>query len=385
MKITDIRVSDPYTVPMGRGIADQINTITGPGWVQAYLEVLTDEEITGTSPCGADAVTGALIRDVLRPQVVGEDPFNFERIWEKMWWATFNFGRRGAPIIAMSYVDIAIWDIIGKALNKPVHRLLGGYRDRVPAYGSGINLNYTMDELVEQNRQFVKDGLKAVKMKIGHQNLEEDLERIKAVRDVIGYGVKLMVDANNGWSVQTAIEMARRMERYDIYWLEEPILADDIDGYTELCAAVDIPIATGESHYTRHEFKELIQRKAVDIVQADATKVGGITEWMKVAVMADAFGLPVAPHWYSQLHTPLTAAVPNGLIVECSTDIIAGRPYQVIPWRDPIVSRDGYVEPLNRPGLGLEIDEEAVREYKARKVESGKFVTTKGWRWPPFL
>jgi L-alanine-DL-glutamate epimerase-like enolase superfamily enzyme len=385
MKIVDVRVCEPYVYPMARELADQINRHIGDGQRQAYVEVLTDEGVTGSSPCGADAVTRSLLQDVLRPKVVDEDPFNVERVWEKMWWATFNSGRRGAPIIAMSSVDIAIWDIIGKTLKRPVHQLLGGYRNRVPAYGSGINLNYTRDELIEQNRMFTKDGLTAVKMKIGHQDLDQDLERIKIVRETVGPKVKLMVDANNGWSLQTAQDMARRMSKYDIYWLEEPILADDIDGYATLCASTDIPIAAGESHYTRHEFKELIQRKAVDIVQADATKVGGVTEWMKIASLADSFGLPMAPHWYSQLHTPLTAAIPNGLIVECATDVVEGRPYQVCPWRDPIVPNDGYVEPLNRPGLGLEIDEAEVDKYRAKQTKPGEFATTKGWRWPPFL
>jgi L-alanine-DL-glutamate epimerase-like enolase superfamily enzyme len=385
MRITDIKVSEPYLYPMARELADQINRHTGRGQRQAYLEVFTDEGIIGASPCGADAVTKALVEDVLKRKIVGEDPFNVERIWEKMWWATFNFGRRGAPIIALSSVDIAIWDIIGKALNKPISKLLGGYRDNVPAYGSGINLNYTIDELVEQNRIFIRDGFKAVKMKVGHQNLDEDLERIRIVRDVIGYDIKLMVDANNGWSVQTAIKMAKRMEKYEIYWLEEPILADDLEGYIEVCASVDVPIAAGESHYTRYEFKELIQRKAVDIVQADAAKVGGITEFMKVAALADAFGLPMAPHWHSQLHTPLVAAIPNGLIVECATDVIAGRPYQTQPWKYPIIPRDGYVKPLDRPGVGLEIDEAAISEYQVQRVEAGEFITDRGWRWPPFL
>lgn len=383
MRIVDVRISEPYAYPTVRELADQINTWKGQ-WL-AYLNVVTDEGIIGTSPCGANTVTRAIIQDVLKPKIVGEDLFNVERIWEKMWWATFNAGRRGAPIIAMSSIDIAIWDAIGKALNKPVHKLLGGYRDHVPAYGSGINLNYTMNELIEQNRIFVRDGLKAVKMKIGHQDLEEDLERIKTVRETIGPKVKLMVDANNGWSLQTALEMVRKMEKYDIYWLEEPIMADNIDGYTTLCAASNIPIATGESHYTRYEFKDLIQRKAVDIVQADAAKVGGVTEFMKIAAMADMFGLPMAPHAYPQLHTSLTAAIPNGLIVELISDVIMDKPYQLSPLRYPILPKDGYVEPLDRPGLSLEIDETTVKEYRSQQVIPDEFKTGRGWRWPPFL
>jgi L-alanine-DL-glutamate epimerase-like enolase superfamily enzyme len=302
-----------------------------------------------------------------------------------MWWATFNYGRRGAPIIAMSSIDIALWDIIGKATGKPVWKLLGGHRDRVAAYGSGINTNFTLSELVEQNNGFVNDGFKAVKMKIGRRGSAEIVERVKAVRTAIGSEIALMVDANNGWSIQTAIKMAKKLERFDIFWIEEPIIADDVEGYAKLCATTDIPIATGESHYTKHDFKLLIERKGVDIVQADATKMGGVTEWMKVAAIAEAWGLPMAPHAYPQIHTSLVAAVPNGLIVEFINGFIAGKPYQLLPWLNPTIPKNGYVEPLENPGLGLEIDEEAVMQYRSDNVDPGTFSTNRGKNWPPFL
>jgi L-alanine-DL-glutamate epimerase-like enolase superfamily enzyme len=238
---------------------------------------------------------------------------------------------------------------------------------------------------VKQNKDFVEDGFKAVKMKVGKRGSEGIVERVKAVRDVIGPEVALMVDANNGWSVQTAIKMVKRLERYDVYWLEEPIIADDVEGYAKVCAASDIPIATGESHYTKYDFKTLIERKAVDIIQADATKVGGITEWMKVAAIAEAWGIPMAPHAYPQIHTSLAAAVPNGLIVECIEGFIEGRPYQLMPWREPILPKNGYVEPNNRPGLSTDIDEEFIEEHRGRTVVLGRMSTARGMNWPPFL
>jgi len=380
MKIVDITITKPLYLDLVL-LGDARGVSSGPRAFN-FLCITTDEGVTGLCPTwGPSPDVNVFALAIFKPLVVGMDPFEVEKIWEKCYWTQLGSVRRGAPMRALSYIDIAIWDIIGKACKQPIHRLLGGHRTKVAAYGSGININFTLEELVEQSRSFVKDGFKAVKMKIGRRDAEEILERVKAVRDAVGLKVALMVDANNGWSVQTAIKMARRLERYDVYWLEEPIIADDIEGYAKLCASTDVPIATGESHYTKYEFKELIERKAVDIVQADVTKVGGITEWMKVAAIAEAWGLPMAPHAISQIHTPLVAAIPNGLIVECIRGFVARKPL----WRDPIIPKDGYVECIDKPGLGLEIDEAVVKEYRAKPVALGGFSTTRGSNWPPFL
>jgi D-arabinonate dehydratase len=319
----------------------------------------------------------------LKPKIVGEDPFDVQRIWEKMWWGTFISGRRGAPVAAMGAIDIAIWDAIGKALNKPVHKLLGGHKDVVSSYGSGVNYGYSKEELVKEMTGFVEEGFRLLKMKIGRQNPEDDLERIKAVRDAIGPSVDLAIDVNNGWSVNNAIRMAKKLEKYDIYWLEEPVMADDVDGLAKLAAETSIPIAVGENHYTKWEFKELIERKAVEIVQPNIAGCGGVTEYMKIAALAEAYGIPVCPHHTEYIDVPLVAAIPNGLFHEYLKEFFvpAGQMYV-----DPIRPKDGKISPSAKPGFGIELNNKAIEQLKAKPTsEKTVFETKKGWWWPPYL
>lgn len=381
MKITDIKLSDPVYVP-ARQMADAINILP---IVTAYtfLYVFTDEGITGIGPARSGALDKALIEELLKPYVVGEDPLNSERIWEKMYWASLQYGRRGAAISAISTIDIAIWDLKGKILNQPVHKLLGGHRDTVPSYGSGINLNYTREELVEEMTAYVESGFKMVKMKIGRRDPDDDLERVKLVREAIGPDVDLALDVNNGWSVKTAIRMAGKLEKYDIYWLEEPILADEIDNLSRLADETSIPIAVGENHYTKWEFKELMERGAMEIVQADIGKCGGVTEFIKIAAMADAYGLPVCPHHTEYVDAPLVAAIPNGLFHEYIREWFGPMGQLFV---DPIKPENGEISPSNKPGFGIELNEESIKGLKVRPgPEKLSRSVKKGWRWPPYL
>jgi len=379
MKIVDVKVSEPLFLTL-RPLADARNYVYGPrSW--AFVHVLTDEGITGISPISPSNELIALLNGVLKDTIVGEDPFDFEKTWDKMYWRTYGGGRRGLVLLAISAVDIAIWDIIGKACGKPIHKLLGGYRVRVPAYASGINLNFTVDELVKQSIEFVRQGFKAVKMKIGKRDPKEDLERVKAVRDAIGYDIALMVDVNGVWSVNTAITMAKKLERFEIYWLEEPVPVDNIDGLAKVAASTDIPIAGSEIENTKYGFKELIGRNAIEIVQADATICGGITEFKKIASIAEVAGLPMCPHCADQIHTPLTAATPNGLFVEYMPDS-ASRIAEFLV--NPIIPKNGEMECSNRPGIGLEISEEAVKKYSVKPKMAGVLGLNPRYQWPPF-
>ena len=381
MKIIDVKLSDPVYIPV-RQMTDAINVL--PTFrALTFLQVFTDEGMTGIVPAQGGALNKVLIEDLLKPYVIGEDPLNTERIWEKMYWGSLSSGRRGAAISAISAIDIAIWDLKGKIFNQPVHKLLGGHRDTVPAYGSSINRNYTWEELVKEATGYVKSGFKMIKMKIGGRDPNEDLERIKLMRETIGPNIDLAVDVNNGWSLTTAIRMAQKIERYDIYWLEEPILADEMDNLAKLADETSIPIAAGENHYTKWEFKELIEREAVEIVQADIGKCGGVTEFIKIAAMADAYGLPVCPHGSAYISVPVVAAVPNGLFSEYIQGIHDPMGQVFI---DPIKARNGKVIPSNKPGFGLELNEEAIKKMKVKpSPEKLRRSTKKGWRWPPYL
>jgi len=380
MKITDVKLSELIYIPF-RQMADAINVLP-TAMTYAFLQISTDGGMIGITPAGG-ALGKVLIEGVLKSQVIGEDPLNTERIWDKMYWATMQYGRRGAAISAISAMDIAIWDLKGKILNQPVHKILGGHRDTVSSYGSGVDLNYTREELVKEMTDYVESGFKMVKMKIGKRDLKEDLERVKLVRDAIGPKVDLALDVNNGWSLKTAIRMAEKLEEYDIYWLEEPILADEIDNLAKLANETSIPIALGENHYTKWEFKELMERGAVEIVQADIGKCGGVTEFIKIAAMADAYGLPVCPHHTEFIDASLVAAIPNGLFHEYIQEFFEPMAQVFV---DSIKPKNGEVSPLNKPGFGIEINEEAVEKLKTRpSPEKLRGSVKRGWRWPPYL
>ncbi|MGQ9782005.1 MAG: mandelate racemase/muconate lactonizing enzyme family protein, partial [Nitrososphaeria archaeon] len=287
-------------------------------------------------------------------------------------WRSFNEGRKGAAIIAMSQIDIGIWDIIGKKLKTPVYKLLGGFRDRVPGYGSGGVLSLSKEQLVREQMSWVEEGFKAVKMKVGRRDPDEDIEHVRAVREAIGKNVDLMVDANNGWSTSTAIRMAKR--------LEEPVMAEDYDGYARVAAFTEIPIAGGESEYTKFGFKELLLRNCIDICQADVGKVGGITEYMKVAAMAEAFNIPMCPHGLGLVSAHCVAATSNRMFVEffdgnrLPNNTI--RKFQEESGRrfmpDSVRPVNGWIDLPKVPGLGLDQDLDAIEEYRTKykfKVE----------------
>ncbi len=381
MKIIDVELSDPVYIPF-RQMTDAINTLPTV-MTYSFLRLYTDEGVTGLSITEGGALNRLLIESSLKPYLIGEDPLDNERIWEKMYWASLQYGRRGAAITALSALDITVWDLKGKILNQPVHRLLGGHRDTVASYGSGVNLNYSDEELVKEMSDYAASGFRMVKMKIGRREPEDDLRRVRLVREAIGPDVDLAVDVNNGWSLQTAIRMARKLEDYDIYWLEEPILADEIDNLAKLARETNIPIAVGENHYAKWEFKELMERGAVEIVQADVGKCGGVTEFIKIAALADAYGLPVCPHHTEYIDAPLVAAVPNGLFHEYIHEWF-------VPMRrvfiDPIKPGNGQVSPLDKPGFGIELNEAAIEELTVKpSPEKLSHPVKKGWRWPPYL
>ena len=333
-----------------------------------FTEILTDEGITGIAP---GAISADML-NILKTVVIGEDPMNVQKIWDRMYWKCFNEGRKGAAIIAMSLIDIGIWDIVGKRLKTPVHHLLGGYRDRVPGYGSGGGLNLSKEELVKEQRSWVESGFRAVKMKVGQRDPSDDIERVRAVRKAIGNDIDLMVDANNGWSVKTAIRMSEQLEKFDIRWLEEPVMAEDYDGYARVAASTEVPIAGGESEYTKFGFRELFVRQCIDICQPDVAKVGGITEYMKIAAMAEAFNIPMSPHCQEIISAHCIAATPNGMLVEFLdanrlSNTTIGRFQEETGKRflpKGIRPINGWTKLPDVPGLGLDPDLDAIEEYR---------------------
>lgn len=379
MKIVDVRVSKTYYVPC-EVQADAVTTIP-PYLPIAFCEVVTDDGLIGRVPANAGGVFRALIEEQLKPYAIGEDPMDSERIWSKMYRGSLATGRRGATVVAIGIVDNAIWDLKGRITGQPLHKLLGGFQDTVNSYGSGINFNLDDDALVAQMRAYVERGFRTVKMKVGHRDLGVDVRRVARVREAIGPDIGLAVDANNSWSLTRALEAARRIEGFDICWLEEPMLADEIDGLATLASRTSIPIAVGETHFTKWEFKELLQKQAVAIVQADVTKCGGVTEFIKIAALADAFGLPMCPHVSSFVDVPCIAAIPNGLFHEYVDGIVEPASRLLVTSAAPV---HGMIAPLDAPGFGIELRDDIDDRFGTKPPSNTSRTTTRGWRWGPY-
>ena len=363
MKITDVTV-ESYSWPRTRPIRNGKYTYTTAG-LNAVL-VHTDEGVTGLGLGASIMVNEEIARvvlDALKGHLIGEDPFDVEKMWAAMW-APKLIGRRGLTTRVISTIDIALWDLKGKLCNRPLYKLLGGYTDRVPVYIAGgyYEEGKGLEELAQEMKDNVAMGARAVKMKIGGVPIKEDVERVCVVREAVGDDVKLMVDANNAYRYYEAIEIARKIEKYGIFWFEEPVAPDDYRGHAMVAAATSIPVATGENEYTRYGFRDLIEHKAAAIINADAQVLGGITEFMKVAALTQAYDLPIAPHGNQDVHVHLVSAIPNGLIVEYYRDTVDpmwGRMFQ-----ETLTLQDGFLVPPDRPGLGVELNREALAPYR---------------------
>jgi D-arabinonate dehydratase len=363
MKIVDVtttRLFYPHTRPTQNSTSPSARGGRG----QFFVHIKTDEAVeglgVGTSAPGVDQVVETGFRDLL----VGRDPFDIERLWNDMFWRGRQFGSQGIAAYALSAVDIGLWDLKAKALGLPLYRLLGAYTDAVPMYGSGGWVNLGMEELVADAAAFVDQGIKRVKIRVARDRgafEREDIERVAAVRRAIGDDVALYIDANNGYYPKQAIYMAKEFEQYHVGFFEEPVLAQDVGGLAQIRNAIDIPLATGEQEYSKLGFRELISAGAVDIVQPDVATVGGVTEWMKVAHMAEAFNIPVAPHLVQLVHLHLACATPNLKVVEyMKVAEEADREW----YTDIPRHKDGMLSPFpDRPGLGLELDPYAVEKW----------------------
>ena len=299
--------------------------------------------------------------------LVGEDPFEIERLWHKMYEGTIFMGRRGAVIHAMSAVDIALHDLTGRALGMPVWKLLGGkHRDSVQVYSSMI-LGDTPDETAQKAERSRKVGYGAFKFGWGPfgQNLAMDVEHVRAAREAIGDEDLLLVDAGCCYDAPTAIQQAGRFEDYDIFWFEEPLAADDREGYSRVAEATDVRIAAGEQDITRFDFADLMDL-GVDVVQPDIARAGGFTETKRIAQMAADRGRLCVPHaWKTEIlasaSVHMVAAMPQGRLVEYSTE---RSPMAQELTTGTLAFEDGYVTVPDTPGLGVELDMETVERYR---------------------
>ena len=320
---------------------------------------ITDEEgVSGTGytytiGSGGSAIV-ALLRDHLLPRLMGQQSEEIESIWHSLLFGMHSLAVGPVSSLALAAVDIALWDLRCKRAELPLHRAVGGAHERLPLYTTeGGWLHLSSEQLVEDAVLMRDRGFKGAKVKIGKSRKTEDLERLSAVRDAVGDGFELMVDANQGLRVDDAERRVRMLADLDLGWIEEPLPADDIGAHRRLAAKSSTPIAVGESLYSLSQFKDYLHADACSIIQVDVARVGGITPWLKVAHLAEAYNVPVAPHFLMELHASLACGVANGQWVE------------YIPQLQPLTRvgldvRDGYAYPSNVPGIGIDWDWDAI-------------------------
>ncbi len=355
------------------------------------VRIYTDEGIVGIGEAayfgGPLISTATVIEKELGPKLIGENPLNVEYIWHKLFYEGFQHARNGIFVCALSGIDIALWDIVGKSLKQPIYRLLGGYTNKVKVYASGgfYGLDKDKHGVAAELKSYVDAGFDTVKMKVGRTytpmtprelsnaadectiSLEEDMERVRTVRERIGDGVKLMVDANTAWNYSDALRAGRYFDELNVYLFEEPLCTDDYEGSARLTAQLNTRIAGYESECLLKNFARMIANRCVDVVQPDVSWAGGFTECRKIAAVAQAHGVECAPHAFSSgillaasLH--FAAGFANGGMVEFD---MTENPLRSELLKKPFCQEHSYITlPEDCFGLGIELDEEVVERYR---------------------
>lgn len=360
MRLADIQ-SRLYRIPLSHPMSDATHG------QMTHFELVTVNLRDEQGRCGlgytytigeGGAALRALIDRAICPLLQGADPRRIEQLWQRMWWHLHYIGRGGLVSFAMAAVDVALWDLRGLRENEPLWRLLGGSQGCARAYAGGIDLQLSTEGLLEQTQANLDAGFRAIKIKVGRERLREDVERVRAVRDLIGPDIPLMVDANMRWSVEQAIRAARAFRECDVYWLEEPTIPDDYEGHARIAREGGVPLAAGENYRTVYEFRHLMAQGAVDFPEPDVSNIGGITPWMQVARLAQAHNLPVTSHGVHELHLHLLAAVPNPSLMEVHS---FGLERFML---DPPVLRDGVMQAGEAPGHGVRLDMHAIADHE---------------------
>lgn len=371
-------VGNPLVTPQSVFYEPQANRQPGGAPVAALIvQVMTDTGLTGTGTVGAAAGHALYtIENHLKYVVLNQNPFDVEELWERMFRESINYGRKGMVIEAISAIDIALWDIMGKATGQPVYNLLGGKtRSRIRAYASRLYATEDLDALAAEAQRYLDQGFTAMKQRFGYgprqglAGMRKNVELVRAVREVIGPDIELAADAYMGWNVQYAIKMIRMLEDagVNLAWVEEPVMPDDITGYAEIASAVETPISGGEHEFTRYGFRQLIGEHAVDIVQLDVNRVGGITEANKIWAMAAAYDLPVLPHAGQMHNYHLIISHMNSPIAEYFPPPDGNPDGNELFWslyQGEPRARDGYITLPETPGLGIEPDWDLVARYR---------------------
>lgn len=380
MKIVDVK-THVLVVPL------EVPFSFSQGWVHQrtamITEIITDEGIIGWGESinhglQPPQVTASIVEHALKPIIIGKSPFDVEVLWETMYNVTRPYGQKGAALFAISAIDIALWDIIGKALNQPIHKLLGGsFRNEIQPYATGfyrVKGKSYPEAIVEEAQQHIANGFKAMKIKTGF-GVKEDIRDMIAIREAVGSDADLMMDANAAYSVPAARRIIKELEHVKVHWFEEPISPEDIEGYCDLKNLSSTYIAAGENEHSKIGFRNWISKRAVDILQPDLGSAGGFTECKKIAALAQAWHMPLIPHVWG-----------TGIGLACALQFIATIPSQPLslnpiepmleydqsshPFRTDLIhgainlNANGMVPVPDAPGIGVEIDRNIIDKYK---------------------
>ncbi len=360
MIVKDIRttaLSIPFTDP--------------PRWSANYdrpreilvVEIETASGLTGMGYLmvlsGGLRTIQACIEELVAPVVLGRSITEVEKIWQDVWQATYWVGRMGVSVFAQSAVDIALWDALGKHAGLPLYQLWGGAgtaKDGLPAYGSGCWRGLGRDGMIAKAEAYVEAGFGAIKMQTGHMyDHATDVANVAAMREALGDGIQIMVDVNMGWTADEAIEVGRRLDDYDIHWLEEPVVAEDFAGYFRIADALKTRVVGGESHFTHYDLAPFFDTPKIPILQPDVMR-GGLTQMRRIATLAHAKGIRIAPHLFHELMVHLQAAIPN-------PDILEYVNFLDDLWVEPVLPKGNLLTPPDRPGHGLVFKEEVLKNY----------------------
>jgi L-alanine-DL-glutamate epimerase-like enolase superfamily enzyme len=351
-----------YRVPLPEILTDSMHGIMRD--FELITTVVRDEDgaegmgYTFTVGRNGGAIANIIERE-MTPSITGRDADMIEAIWHMLWWETHYGGRGGPTVLALSAVDMALWDLKARKQSQPLWKLLGGFSDKVPCYAGGIDLELPLPKLLAQTDRNLERGFRAIKMKVGRKRLSEDVERVAAMRKHLGADFPLMADANMKWTVDEAIRAARAFAPSDLTWLEEPISPDDIAGHARVVREGGLAIAAGENLRTLWDFKHLIASGGVTFPEPDVTNCGGITHFMKIAHLAEAFNLPVTSHGAHDVTVHLLAAVPNRSYLEAHG---FGLDRYIA---DPLKIEDGFAIAPSTPGHGITFDWKGLAAIRA--------------------
>lgn len=365
MRITEVR-AELLRLPLPRPMMSGSSSGTKGGPVthvsMPLVFIIAEDGTRGLgyawSLLGGGTATRRVLEDDFAPLLIGEDALDHERIWQRLYRRLQSVGRHGLVMQAQAAIDLALWDLKGKAANMPVYKLLGGARERVPVYGSdGGWLYMTVAEMVTEFEHYLEQGMAGVKMKIGHDDPLIDVDRVRQVRKALGENTWIAVDANQKWDYATALRVGRELEQLGVAWFEEPLLCEDIAGHARLARDLDIPIALGETLGSRFEFDAYLRADAADILQPDVIRVGGITETVKVTALADAAQKRVELHHMMEVSVQIACGV-------LSSGMIEYMPWIAAAFTEPVIIKEGHMLPPQKAGLGLEIAEDIVAHHR---------------------